>query len=221
VDAFVSGADVHKSTAIKLFGEESYDKEKRKMAKICNFSILYGATYQSLAERFDMSLSEAEEFHKRYKDALPTLFNWEARLHRRAKRDGTAYTYFGRPRRIKFYFENRQAGFGYRTITNTCIQGTASDLLKLAIRRLWSNLLGNPKYIPDCRFCLTVHDEIDYAVRYSKVNEVLPIIVDSMTISIPEWPVIITVEVSVGFSWGYVFAFEYDKNKERWTPILA
>ena len=80
-------------------------------------------TAANLADQFGMSLSEGEEFYSKYKKSLPTLFSWEDRTKRRCKKEGTAYTYFGRPRRVSYYFQNGQAGFGYRTIINTIIQG--------------------------------------------------------------------------------------------------
>lgn len=125
VNAFTSGGDVHKSTAISIWGEENYNKDYRKMAKGANFSILYGAMAQSFAENpmYHMNLTEAEEFYNKYKKALPTLFVWEERLQRRGRREGYVSTYFGRPRRVKGYFDNGQISFANRTIVNTVVQG--------------------------------------------------------------------------------------------------
>lgn len=159
-------------------------------------------TAPNLADRFRMSLAEGEEFYFKYKKALPTLFNWEHRVVKRAKRQGTAYTYFGRPRRVRFYFQNGQIGFGKRTCVNTTVQGSASDILKLTMIKLWKNLLGKPEYKDDVRFINTVHDEVNFAVRVSKAKEILPLIQKTMDFELPEWPVKIASEMEVGFTWG-------------------
>lgn len=210
VNAFVSGGDVHKSTAITIWGEENYNKDYRKMAKGANFSILYGAAAQSFADNpmYHMNLSEAEEFYNKYKKALPTLFQWEERLQRRGRRDGYVSTYFGRPRRVKGYFDNRNFAFANRTIVNTTVQGTASDMLKIVLCKLWVNLLNNPEYRDDLAWRATIHDEIQYTVRTSRANEIVSKIEDAMRIKLPEWPVVIEVEASLGWSAGGLFAMK-------------
>lgn len=210
VNAFVSGGDVHKSTAISIWGEENYNKDYRKMAKAANFSILYGAAAQSFADNpmYHMNLSEAEEFYNKYKKALPTLFQWEERLQRRGRREGYVSTYFGRPRRVKGYFDNRNFAFANRTIVNTVVQGTASDMLKIVMCKLWDRLLNNPEYRDDVAWRATIHDEIQYCVRSTRANEIVSIIEDTQRIKLPEFPVVIEVEASVGWSMGGVFAFQ-------------
>lgn len=210
VNAFTSGGDVHKSTAISIWGEENYNKDYRKMAKGANFSILYGAAAQSFADNpmYHMNLSEAEEFYNKYKKALPTLFQWEERLQRRGRREGYVTTYFGRPRRVKGYFDNRNFAFANRTIVNTTVQGTASDMLKIVMCKLWDRLLNNPEYRDDVAWRATIHDEIQYCIRSTRASEIVPIIEETMRVKLPEWPVVIEVEASVGWSMGGVFAFQ-------------
>ena len=222
VDAFVSGGDVHKSTAISIWGKEKYNKDYRKMAKVANFQILYGAKADSFADdpMFNMTMAEAEEFYNDYVRALPTLFQWEDRLKRRGRRDGFVKTYFGRPRRVRGYFDNGNHAFANRTIVNTVVQGTASDMLKIVLCKLWSKLLNNPEYREDVAWRVTIHDEIGYCVRTSKAEEIVQIIEELMTVKLPEFPVTIAVEASIGWSMGGVFAVAYDKEKERYVPKL-
>lgn len=220
MNAFVSGGDVHKETAIKLFGEENYNKQMRKRAKGANFGILYGMTAVSLAESFGMTLAEGEEFYMKYKQALPTLFAWEERIINKARRKGTAYTYFGRPRRVRFYFQNNQVGFGKRTVVNTTVQGTASDILKITLIKLWKNLLNHPDYKNDVRFLTTVHDEIDLAIRRTRLKEILKLAEDTIRFELPEWPVVIDVESSIGFSWGDEFPVIWREDIQEWYPKL-
>lgn len=182
-------------------------------------SILYGAMAQSFADNpmYHMNLTEAEEFYNKYKQALPTLFQWEERLQRRGRREGYVSTYFGRPRRIKSYLDSRQYAFANRTIVNTVVQGTASDLLKIVLCKLWSRLLNNPDYREDVAWRVTIHDEVGYCVRAARANEIVAIIEDTMRIKLPEWPVTIEVEASLGWNMGSLFAFhKVDHNDDTW-----
>jgi DNA polymerase I-like protein with 3'-5' exonuclease and polymerase domains len=228
VDAFRSGGDIHRSTAYSIWGEENYDKEKRKMAKGANFAIIYGAEAMSFigegktAEKPDgMSEDEAQEFFAKYKQGLPTLFKYQERLIRRSRSDGTVRTFFGRPRRVKFYFENRQIGFGKRTILNSPIQGSAGDVLKIVMCQLWQGVLNAPEYKDDVMFKITVHDEINYGIRVNRLNEIARKLENTMTFDVVEWSVPLTVEVSLGWSWGMTFAFEWDSNKGHYVPKKA
>lgn len=220
VNSFVNDEDVHRNTAILVFGKENYNKEMRKRAKGVNFGILYGLTPESFAEDVNISVDEAKDFFKKYKEALPTLFLWQDRLQKKAKRDGVVYTYFGRPRRVKFYFENGASGFGYRTISNTIVQGSAGDILKIAMIRLWNKLLNHPEYKEHARFITTVHDEVDFAIRSKYLEQLLPIAIECMRFELPEWPVVIDVSPSVGFSWGSLFELHYDRKTGHFSPKL-
>ena len=154
------------------------------------------------------SLPEAEEFYAKYKGKLSTLFQWIDRTQRRARKMGTTYTFFGRPRRLKSYYQNGNVGFANRTAVNTQIQGTAGDMLKLVMCRLWKNLYNNPEYENDISFMVTIHDEIGNRIRTSRANELVGLIEDNQTVKIKEWPIPIITEASLGWSIGSVFAFE-------------
>lgn len=199
------------NTAIKIWDESSYNKDYRKKAKIANFGILYGMTAKTFAENpdFGMTLSEAEEFCNKYKSALPTLFSWVDRIQASAKRVGTVYTPFGRPRRVRGYYDARNAAFGDRTAINTMIQGGASDILKFVMLKLWKNLLNRDEYRHDVSFGITVHDEIDFKVRTSRASEIGRIIETTMRFERDDWVVPLDVELSMGWSWGSVFAMEW------------
>lgn len=179
--------------------------------------ILYGAAAQSFADNpmFNMNLSEAEEFYNNYKKALPTLFQWEERLQRRGRRDGYVTTYFGRPRRVKGYFDNGSYAFANRTIVNTVVQGTASDMLKIVLCKLWKEVLNNPEYRDDCAWRITIHDEVQYCVRASRANEIVDKVINLMTIKLPEFPVTIETEGSLGWSAGGLFAFKKVEDSSK------
>jgi len=150
INSFLSGGDVHKDTAIQMFGEESYDKEKRGVAKTFNFGLLYGMSTYSVADRYKIPFETAEKWVNLYKTAHRQVFTWVEAITKKAKKDGTVYNYFGRPRRVRYYLQSadpRQRAFGYRTVVNTSVQSVGADCTKLALCRYWDMVYNNPKYV--------------------------------------------------------------------------
>lgn len=210
VKAFTSGNDIHKSTACAIWGEEHYNRDYRKMAKYANFSILYGASSHSLYadSRYGFkSLQEAEDFYDKYKKALPTLFQWQDRIIASAKRKGMLQTFFGRPRRLRSYYENRQIGFANRSAGNTSVQGVAGDILKMVMIKLWKVVFNNEEFKNDVSWRVAIHDEIGYTIRATKLMKALKVIKETQSVKLPEWPVEIITDPSVGWSMGRVYDF--------------
>ena len=210
VEAFVNGDDIHFRTACAIWGEENYNRDYRKMAKYANFSILYGASSHSLYadSRYGFkSLQEAEDFYNKYKKALPTLFQWQDRLIYSARRKGMLQTFFGRPRRLRSYYENKQVGFANRSAGNTSVQGVAGDILKMVMIKLWRALFNNEEFKNDVAWRVAIHDEIGYTIRATKLMRILKIIKETQSVKLPEWPVEIITDPSVGWSMGRVYDF--------------
>lgn len=198
------------NTAVAIWGEENYNRDYRKMAKYANFSILYGASSHSLYadSRYGFkSLQEAEDFYNKYKKALPTLFQWQDRLIYSARRKGMLQTFFGRPRRLRSYYENKQIGFANRSAGNTSVQGVAGDILKMVMIKLWRALFNNEEFKNDVAWRVAIHDEIGYTIRATKLMRVLKIIKETQSVKLPEWPVEIITDPSVGWSMGRVYDF--------------
>ena len=198
------------NTAVAIWGEEHYNRDYRKMAKYANFSILYGASSHSLYadSRYGFkSLQEAEDFYNKYKKALPTLFQWQDRLIYSARRKGMLQTFFGRPRRLRSYYENKQVGFANRSAGNTSVQGVAGDILKMVMIKLWRALFNNDEFKNDVAWRVAIHDEIGYTIRATKLMRILKIIKETQSIKLPEWPVEIITDPSVGWSMGRVYDF--------------
>lgn len=210
VEAFVNGDDIHFRTACAIWGEENYNRDYRKMAKYANFSILYGASSHSLYadSRYGFkSLQEAEDFYNKYKKALPTLFQWQDRIIASAKRKGMLQTFFGRPRRLRSYYENRQIGFANRSAGNTSVQGVAGDILKMVMIKLWKVVFNNEEFKNDVSWRVAIHDEIGYTIRATKLMRALKVIKETQSVKLPEWPVEIITDPSVGWSMGRVYDF--------------
>jgi len=217
INAFNTGQDVHKMTAIKIFGEENYCKEARKKAKTANFGILYGSSAYGFHNQFpDMTLEECEDFIDKFKSALPSIEAAQRNAFRFAKKNGYVKTYFGRPRRVKFYINssNRSMqGFAKRTCSNTVVQGCAGDALKLMLIRLWNDLFTK-YYDKGLRWIGTIHDEINYLVPKSLIDEVVPIIMKCQTIKLPDWPVVLEPDLSIGKSFGELIPFNVIYNED-------
>lgn len=198
------------NTAVAIWGEEHYNRDYRKMAKYANFSILYGASSHSLYadSRYGFkSLQEAEDFYNKYKKALPTLFQWQDRLIYSARRKGMLQTFFGRPRRLRSYYENKQIGFANRSAGNTSVQGVAGDILKMVMIKLWKALFNNEEFKNDVAWRVAIHDEIGYTIRATKLMRILKIIKETQSVKLSEWPVEIITDPSVGWSMGRVYDF--------------
>ena len=222
VNAFSNGQDVHKSTAVAIWGEENYSKDKRKLAKGANFGLLYGMTAHNFKDRFNMTMEEAQEFVDQFKAGLPTLFNWIAGIERLGEQNGTVYTMFGRPRRVKSWFDTGEWGwvnFAKRTCVNTVVQGTGADILKIVMLRIFNKWYINKNTGPLTkliRFKSTIHDEINYQVikdkahNYNTFKSIVKETIKSMRVKMPEWPFPMEVGLSIGNRWGQSVDFEFD-----------
>ena len=228
-DAFANGDDAHKRTAYAIFGKENYDKEKRKLAKGLNFGIIYGMEAYSIYSRgMAKTPEEAEDFYTKFKDGLPVLFNWLDSVVQKGKDNGTVYTMFGRPRRVKYWLDNdnfKFKAFGARTCKNTVVQGTGADITKTALNRVFDNVLNVPKNNTIVRFMSTVHDEVNYSVKKKYFHSVAKTINKLMTIWISSndrFP--FDTGLGVGLRWGELFDFDYDKKTfdilhPKWEPL--
>lgn len=218
-ETFASGGDLHKEMSIRMWGKENYSKQKRKMAKKANFGILYGMTAKNFAEDFGMPLYEAEDLVRRYKETAPVLFNWVHENEKSIIETGTGYTICGRPRRLGWYlnFNNHNDrglyNFGIRSCTNTVIQGSGADVLKISFMNIYDMFFKseyirtNRKYI---KFLNTVHDEINYQVSKDNIRHIVPKIISCMRLWLDDWEFPMQVGLDIGTRWGQTVAFDYD-----------
>ena len=218
VEAFSHNEDAHKATAMKVFCADGtpYNKEMRKLAKNLNFGIVYGmAAYSIWTRGYTKTLAEAEDFYEKFKQGLPTLFNWLDENKRKGKRDGTITTYFGRPRRVRYWLshkEPRMQAFGERTCCNDPCQGTGADVTKRSIIRVFKQYLDNPEWKDKIRWHSTVHDEVNYSIKKEYARELCQRINDLMTVRLPGVPFAFNTGLSLGIRWGQLFDFDYDRE---------
>jgi DNA polymerase I len=166
VEAFQRGEDIHTRTACEVMGitADKVGGEQRRLAKVINFGIIYGMGPQRLAGELGISVSEASDYIKRYFDRLPGVRAWFEDTLERGRRDGYVSTMFGRRR----YLPELNAPPGgskaqaERIAINTPIQGSAADLIKVAMIRLHSEI--RRLELP-ARMLMQVHDELLLEVR--------------------------------------------------------
>lgn len=210
---FGSGGDVHKSTAEAIWGKENYTKDLRKIAKGANFGILYGQNEYNFAEHFNGDINKSREFLDQYKSSLPTLFRWVNAHQRQAQQKGYVNTYFGRPIRLKSYFDTGDYGriaYAKRLAVNATIQGTGADILKTTFLKLWKQIFSNETNRDKVKFCCTIHDEINYQITKSDTTTIIPILIKLMRMQLPNWTFPIDVGLSIGNKWGMDFDFNFD-----------
>jgi DNA polymerase-1 len=178
MEAFHGAQDVHTRTAMEIFGigPTEINAEHRRRAKAVNFGVVYGQGEQGLSKSLGIPRSEAAQFIAAYFRRYQGVRTFMEATLERARQTGAVRTLLGRLRRvpdIKSPHHGRRAA-AERVVMNTPIQGTAADLLKLAMLKL------NAPVTPGCRMILTVHDELVFEVPEAELEAALPLIKQRM-----------------------------------------
>lgn len=201
IASFNFGEDFHASTASRVFGVPMDDvtPQMRSRAKAVNFGIVYGQQAYGLSQSLHIPFYEAKEMIDRYFEVHPGVRTYLDDVVAQAHKDGYAVTLFGRRRYIpELKAKNAaQRGFGERTAMNHPMQGTAADIIKLAMRQVQDELVARDL---GTRLMLQVHDELDLSVPESEVEEVSDLLTSVME-SVVELSVPLLVDVSAGANW--------------------
>jgi DNA polymerase-1 len=201
IRTFVDDLDVHTRTASEIFGlpPEEISPEMRRKAKAVNFGIIYGISAFGLAQDIGVSHAEAKRYIDGYFARYPKVREFIDRTIDRARTTGFVTTLLGRKRYIPELSSGTAAvrGFGERTAVNTPIQGTAADLIKLAMIAIHRNIsdrrLGS-------RMILQVHDELIFEVPDNEVETMRSLVKREME-GVLELSVPVRVDVGVGKNW--------------------
>jgi DNA polymerase I len=180
-EAFASGTDIHTATSARVFGlpEDQVDHAIRSRAKMINYGLAYGMNAFGLASRLGIAPDEAQEFIDAYFAGFPKIREYLDRQVDRASAEGFTETILGRRRYIpELQAANpRVRDLGRRMALNAPIQGSASDVFKLAMIRVDRALDGSGL---DCRMLLTVHDELVFEVPEAQVDDAAKLVKDEM-----------------------------------------
>ena len=202
IEMFNRGADVHAATAAQVYGREQEDvtKQMRRAAKAINFGILYGLSPHGLSVGTGMTREQAVTFIDKYKELRKPLFDYMDQVKEQAQKDGFVATLFGRRRPMpdihSSNFIVRQAA--ERAAVNMPIQGTAADLMKIAMIDVYKVLEEQHN---NCRLLLQVHDSILVECPAEVAERTAELIKQSME-SVYELPVRLDVDVTIGDNWG-------------------
>jgi len=199
IRAFAEGRDIHKLTASKIFGvdESQVDDWMRSVGKMVNFAIVYGVTPYGLAARTNLSKEEAGRIITNYFNSFPRVREYIHRCVQEAKRKGYVRTLFGRKRDIpQFKSKNKNViQEGERIAINTPVQGTAAEIMKIAMVEIDKKLQNKRT-----KMILQVHDELVFEVPEDELKEVEEVVKETMEHCV-ELKVPLKVDIEIGDHW--------------------
>lgn len=202
-DAFRKGVDIHTATAAKVFGvaEEEVSKEMRYKAKAVNFGIIYGQGARALADSLKITAPEAVEILESYKAQYSSIENFKESQIAFARENGYVQTLLGRKRWLADINDGNGAvrSFAERNAVNMPIQGSAADMIKLAMIRIDAAM---KKAGLQSKMVLQVHDELVFDALKTEIEILKPLILENMQAAMPlpnDVPVV--AEVGMGDNW--------------------
>ena len=201
LEAFRTGRDIHNVVAAQIFGvdESNVTDEQRRQAKTVNFGVIYGLSAYGLASRLSITQSEASIFIEAYFANYPGIDTWMTTVLEEAKSTGRVKTILGRRRPIQGIKSTtgRQRNLAERTAINTVIQGSAADLIKMAMIRIDQELRALKL---QSRLILQIHDELVFEVPKSELAQVRELVRRLMNSAL-DLNVPVEVDVAAGPNW--------------------
>jgi DNA polymerase-1 len=181
ISDFLSGQDIHSATAAKIFGiaPEEVTREMRTRAKTANFGIIYGISAFGLSERLTIGRREAKELIDGYFSSYPGVKAYMDESIRRARESGYVTTMYGRRRWLPDIHSRNQVvrGNAERNAINAPLQGSAADIIKIAMVRIAERL---EREMPEAKMILQVHDELIFEVDAGTVEKLRMLVTEEM-----------------------------------------
>jgi len=201
LDAFNHDQDVHRATAAEIFGIslDAVNQDQRRHAKAINFGLIYGMSAFGLAKQLHISRSAAQSYIDRYFSRYPGVYNYMERTRMQAVEKGYVETLNGRRLYLPGIRSNNkmQVKAAERTAINAPMQGTAADIIKLAMIRVHEWLQSNSMA---AHMVMQVHDELVLEVANDALAIVPAVIAEQMS-SVIELKVPLTVDIGIGDNW--------------------
>lgn len=198
---FLSGSDIHAATASKIFGVDIGDvtREMRSRAKTANFGIIYGISSFGLSERLTIGRKEAKELIDGYFNSYPGVKRYMEESIRKARENGYVTTMFGRRRYLRDIHSRNQVvrGNAERNAINAPIQGSAADIIKVAMVRI-HNRMNEERYIS--KMILQVHDELIFEVVPNELERLRDMVIHEMTNAV-KLDIPLKVDCGTGRNW--------------------
>lgn len=240
LENFYNGIDPHTASAYAIWGEENYNKQKRKKAKIFNFLNNYSGGAHTLAQQLDIPVDEAQDMIDKYNETFFEMYNWKLKeIDKMYYNQGVVFNAFGRPRNFKGWIDvidntrenyddlvqkqsaeraaDNVKGAVERRVSSHIIQGTAGDILRLVLYRLYKRYFKNRDAHID--FMSTVHDEINYTIDKDVTTQYVKELEQLMTFDTLDKTLPITTSTDIGFTYGNMFPFVWeDETKQVLIP---
>jgi len=199
INAFNNNIDIHSMTASEVFDVDiqNVNPIMRRTAKAVNFGIIYGISEYGLAQNINTSFGQAKAYIERYFNKYPKIKIYMDNNVSSARECGYAYSIFNRRRKINELFVPRTRGFGERVAMNMPLQGSASDIIKLAMINVFKALKENHL---ESKLILQVHDELIIDCKREEVSIVAKLLKDNME-NVVKLSVPLTVDVNSGKTW--------------------
>lgn len=238
---FHNGIDPHTASAYAIWGEENYDKAKRKKAKIFNFLNNYSGGAGTLAQQLDISKIEAQAMIDSYNKTFWEMVEWKQReIDKMYANDGVVFNAFGRPRQFKGWINvitkcmtsdydtllekqqidsasNRVRSAVERRVSSHAIQGTAGDILRLVMLNLYERFFRNRD--PHIDFMSTVHDEVNYTIDKDVTIDYVRELEDIMTFDKLDPTLPVQTSTDIGYTYGNMFPFVWtDDSRTKLIP---
>jgi len=179
---FLSGSDIHAATAAKIFGVDLADvtREMRSKAKTANFGIIYGISAYGLSERLTIGRKEAKDLIDGYFSSYPGVREYMDNCIKKAREQGFVTTMFGRRRYVRDILSRNQVvrGNAERNAINAPLQGSAADIIKIAMNRIHEKLMSEQF---SARMILQVHDELIFEVSEDEIDRLREMVIHEMS----------------------------------------
>ncbi len=199
IAAFRAGEDIHMRTAAEVFGVpfESVTSQMRRVAKTANFAVIYGVTAYGLSQQTDMGVDEAKRFIDTYFRRYPGIADYMESTREFARKNGYVTTLYNRRRYVADINDKKPAvrQFAERVAINTPIQGTAADIIKIAMLKIFEKTAGMKS-----KMVLQVHDELVFDVHRSELDEVTRIVRAGME-KAAKLKVPLVADIGIGENW--------------------
>lgn len=229
LNVFLTGEDMHTTTAVAIFGEKGHDKKYRKIAKSVNFALNYSGNEYTLANNLDIPVEEARQYVEAYNNRYSECIRWKKReVQKMYEQGGTVYSIFGRPR--QFITRLRTAGTCgdekismkiqnavERRVPNHEIQSACGDICRHILYKLYKKFFKHRD--PNIDYALTCHDEVVYYANKEHVVDYVRELQDIMTFTELDLQFNLDTSTDLGLNYGQCFPFKWsDETRTRLVP---
>jgi len=197
INAFNNGLDIHSQTAAVIYDSENITADQRRFAKIINFGLMYGMGSFRISQELNISRNAAKDFIANYFSKFPTIKKYLNSEVEKARKTGFVSTIFGR----KLYLpeikssNKMKASGAERVAVNMPIQGSAADIIKIAMINIHKKIKDNP----DIKMIIQVHDELVFEIKKDRLEDAKRLIISEMANTLPKkYSNIIPIKVDVG-----------------------